>query len=144
MDKNIERGSQWPAGQRRSLIKQFLAFASAGAVGTAAHYFLLLILVMGWKADAVVASALGFLLGLSINYLLSHYWVFRSQKRHVETALKFLFIAGVGLGLNTGLMYLAVTKVGVHYLLAQLVATAVVLLWNFAGNHYWTFADEIE
>lgn len=127
---------------RGPLFRQFISFASAGAVGTAAHYSILLALVMAWKADAVMASALGFLAGLLVNYLLSHYWVFRSRKRHAETVFKYLAIAGVGLVLNTGLMHLAINEAGIHYLLAQIFATAVVLIWNFSGNRFWTFADE--
>lgn len=142
MGRDLETGATVLVFLRGSLIRQFLAFASAGAVGTVAHYLLLMVLVMVWKYDAVIASTLGFLLGLSVNYLLSHHWVFRSRKRYAQTAFKFFLIASVGLGLNTGLMYLAVTKIGIHYLLAQLIATAVVLLWNFAGNRFWTFADE--
>jgi putative flippase GtrA len=128
----------------QSLASQFLAFASAGGIGTAAHYLLLLALVMGWAVNPVLASALGFLAGLLVNYLLSHHWVFRSRRRHLETAFKFLVIAGAGLALNTGLMQIAISMAGIHYLLAQVLATAVVLLWNFAGNRFWTFADETE
>lgn len=144
MNRDLESGASKFVPLRGSLVRQFLTFASAGAVGTVAHYMLLLALVMVWKLDAVMASALGFLTGLLVNYLLSHYWVFRSSKRHAETAFKFLAIAGVGLGLNTGLMHVAIGKFGIHYLLAQVMATAVVLLWNFAGNRFWTFADETE
>lgn len=124
-----------------SLAGQFIVFASAGAVGTAAHYLVLLALVSLGKASPVMASALGFLIGLLINYLLSHHWVFRSPRPHAETVVKFVSIAMVGLGINTGLMHLAVTKVGMHYLLAQIVATSVVLLWNFMGNRFWTFSN---
>ena len=144
MDREPVPGASGLVYMRGPLVRQFLAFASAGAIGTAAHYSLLLLLVTGWQVDAVMASALGFLLGLLVNYLLSHHWVFRSARSHVETAIKFLVIAVVGLGLNTGLMYLAITEAGMHYLLAQVIATAVVLLWNFAGNRFWTFADETE
>jgi len=31
------------------------------------------------------------------------------------------------------------TGAGVHYLLAQVCATSVVLFWNFVGNSVWTF-----
>lgn len=31
------------------------------------------------------------------------------------------------------------TGMGVHYLIAQVCATGVVLFWNFIGNSVWTF-----
>jgi putative flippase GtrA len=51
---------------------------------------------------------------------------------------KFGLLAGTGLLLNAAIMRLMVGA-GVHYLLAQLCATAVVLFWNFIGNSLWTF-----
>ena len=30
-------------------------------------------------------------------------------------------------------------KMGVHYLLAQVLATSFVLVWNFVSNSKWTF-----
>ena len=38
-------------------------------------------------------------------------------------------------------MWLLAAKLGLHYLLAQLVTTGLVLVWTFAGNRFWTFAD---
>jgi len=29
-----------------------------------------------------------------------------------------------------------------HYLLVQVIATGLVLLWNFAGNRSWTFREK--
>ncbi len=45
----------------------------------------------------------------------------------------------VGLGLNAGVMELAVEVIGSHYLMGQVVATALVLIWNFIVNKMWSF-----
>lgn len=126
----------------RHVLVQFISFASAGAVGTAAQYALLFALVETLLVPPVSASILGFAAGAMVNYILSHHWVFRSPRRHLETLSKFLAIAGLGLMLNAAIMYALVTIGGIHYLLAQVTATGIVLFWNFLGNRFWTFADE--
>lgn len=123
-----------------TLFRQFMRFATAGAVGTSIQYLLLFVLVESFALNAVFASSLGFLAGAAANFLLGHNWVFRSPLRYRDTVLQFAAVAGVGLLLNALLMYLAVDLIGLHYLLAQLCATGLVLIWNFLGNRMWTFA----
>lgn len=121
---------------------QFASFASAGALGTGVHYLVLLGLVSIFLAHPVTASILGSLAGAIVNYLLSHHWVFRSNRRHSETLFKFFTIAGLGLALNAAIMYVLVMIAAIHYLLAQVAATGIALFWNFLGNRFWTFADD--
>lgn len=128
--------------KKKLIIIQFAGFASAGAVGTAVQYIILLGLVFFLLASPVTASILGSLAGAIVNYLLSYHWVFRSKRRHSETLSKFVAIGGLGLMVNAVIMYLLVTIAGIHYLLAQVAASGIVLFWNFLGNRFWTFADD--
>lgn len=126
----------------KRLFTQFVSFASAGAVGTLVQYVLLFALVEALLLHPVSASILGFLGGAVVNYLLSHHWVFRSRRKHSETISKFVAIAWMGLMLNAAVMCVLVMIAGVHYFPAQIAATGMVLLWNFLGNRFWTFANE--
>ncbi|MGH8750099.1 MAG: GtrA family protein [Burkholderiales bacterium] len=119
---------------------QFLRFAGAGVFGTAAHYLVLLILVELAAANPVTASFLGFLCGALVNYTLSRRYIFESAAPHRQALIKFLGVALVGLALNTLIMSAGV-GLGLHYLLAQIIATGLVLMWNFAGNKFWTFKE---
>ena len=123
----------------RLMLRQFLGFTAVGAVGTAAHFATLLFLVQQLKMNPVWSSVIGSMVGALINYMLSYRFVFRSRKRHVQALSQFFTVVGVGLLLNAGIMALAVQKLGLHYLLSQVLATGTVLLWNFAGNRFWTF-----
>jgi putative flippase GtrA len=77
-----------------------------------------------------------------INYILNYRITFKSRKRHREAATKFFLVAGCALALNTALMHALADVMRLHYLLAQALTTVLVLLWNFAANHWWTFAHE--
>ena len=120
-------------------IGRFLRFAVVGVVGTAAHYALLLTLVEGAGADPVAGSVAGFLLGALVNYTLNRRLVFRSDRAHVEALPRFLTVAGTGLCWNAALMYVSVDVLGVHYLVAQIVTTGLLLGWHYIGNALWTF-----
>jgi putative flippase GtrA len=120
-------------------LGQFVRFAAAGALGALAHYALLLALVEGAGAGPVTGSVAGFALGAVVNYALARAVVFRSGRTHAEALPRFFAVAGVGLLFNGLLMRLLTHAVGMHYLLAQVLTTGLLLLWHYAGNALWTF-----
>ncbi len=140
--KRPQSGS--PAASKSSAIgavaRQFIQFAGVGVIGTAGHYMVLITIMEVVHGEAIIASSIGALTGAAINYILNYRFTFASDKRHVEALTKFLIIAGIGFLLNGLLMGILVYQVGWPYIIAQLVVTAVLLIWNFVGNRCWTFA----
>jgi putative flippase GtrA len=122
-----------------STASQFLRFATVGGVATAIHYLILVVLVHATNMDAVWASSIGFIVSAVCNYLLNYRFTFKSNVEHRGAIFKFFLVAGVGLLLNSLVMQVSTEYAGMHYLLAQLLATALVLIWNFTGNRLWTF-----
>lgn len=120
-------------------IRQFFLFAGIGAVGTLVQYAVLVTLVQLARAEPVISSAAGMVGGAVVNYILNYRYTFKSRKSHGEALGKFMTVAVAGLALNTLVMKLAIETFALHYLLAQVVATGIVLAWNFAGNRLWTF-----
>jgi putative flippase GtrA len=121
-------------------MRQFVRFAMLGAVGTAAHYAVLVAFVRLLRGDPLVGSVAGCLTGMLVNYFLARRYAFRSRVPHRRALWRFALIAGVGLLLNTSLMWLLVRAAGLHYLVAQVLATGTVVVWNFVPNRLWTFA----
>lgn len=121
------------------VARRFLAFATVGAVATAVQYGILAVLVelAGWRPAA--ASALGFCVSVLVNYWLNFHLTFAGRAGHRQAALRFVGVAAVGLGINTTVMLLLAPVPAVHYLLAQVLATALALTWNFAASHLWAF-----
>ncbi len=119
------------------IFKQFARFTSVGVIGTAVHYGVLIACVQKLGIDPVPSTALGAGSGALVNYILNYYLTFNSKRRHLDAAPKFLTIAIIGMALNALSMWLVVPYI--HYLLAQLTATAIVLFWNFVLNRFWTF-----
>jgi putative flippase GtrA len=126
--------------KHRGTIGQFLLFAGVGAIGTVGHYTTLIVLVQFWAVDPVFASSFGFVVGAIINYILNYHFTFQSKKRHAEALTKFLIVAIIGAGINGFIMYVGVENTNINYMIVQIFATFMVLLWNFIVNKLWTFA----
>lgn len=125
--------------KHKGTIVQFLLFAGIGIIGTLAHYTILIVLVQFWAVDPVISSCLGFVVGAMINYILNYHFTFRSDKHHAEALTKFLIVATFGAIINGVIMYAGVENTNFNYLIVQIFATIVVLLWNFVVNKLWTF-----
>lgn len=126
-------------GHLRGHLARIMRFAAVGAVGTGAHYAVLVSLVEAAGMAPVAGSVAGFLVGALVNYTMNRRLVFRSDRAHAEALPRFLAVAGMGLCWNALLMYLFVDLAGVHYLIAQIVTTAILLGWHYVGHALWTF-----
>lgn len=118
---------------------QFLLFAVVGAAGTGGHYFVLILLVQLFHVTPVVASSIGFMVGAVINYALNYKITFRSNARHLVAVRRFFTVALVGAVINSAIVWGGIHFAMMPYLIAQVIATAVVLIINFALNKIWTF-----
>lgn len=123
-----------------SVKAQFVKFALVGGLATALHYAILVVLVEGLRWPPVAATSVGFVVSALGNYLLNRRFTFRSQRRHVEAAPRFAVVAVVGFWINAGVVWLAFNAAGLHYLVAQVVATLATVGWTFGANRHWTFS----
>lgn len=123
------------------IFNQFMKFACVGVVGTLVQYTLLVILVQGAEFNPTLASTVGFTFGAFTNYYLNYNYTFASDKNHSEAISKFFTVALVGMLLNGLIMHFCTDVMAVPYLLAQVIATCLVLLWTFSANRWWTFNE---
>jgi putative flippase GtrA len=120
-------------------MRQFIRYSLVGAVGTAVQYAILVWLVQSATTSALTASTAGAIAGALVNYYLNRRWTFGSSRAHEQALPRFAAIALAGIGLNAIVMAGMFTYLGAHYLLAQVVATGVVLAAGFLANRKWTF-----
>jgi len=121
--------------------KQFLIFTAIGAVGTGGHYVTLILLVQLMHIAPVPATTAGFAVGALINYILNYRITFNSNKRHREALTKFLIVASIGAATNAGIMLVGRHFFDVHYMVIQLLATTIVMVFNFTASKHWTFSE---
>ncbi|MBW7656858.1 GtrA family protein [Hydrogenophilus thermoluteolus] len=121
-------------------LKRITHFAFASLFGTAAHYAVLIALVEWAHRTPTEGTALGFLVGALVNYLLARCWVFpETRSRHREAVAKFLTVAASGWGFNTFLIFAATAWANLPYLPAQVAVTGTLFFWHYFANRLWTF-----
>jgi putative flippase GtrA len=122
-----------------SRLVQFQKFVLVGGVATATQYAVLVGMVRILGANPVFASSCGYVISALLNYYLNHRLTFRSAQSHRRALPRFAVIAAVGLLINSTLVWALSERGRLPYLAAQIIATAVVLVWNFTANRKWTF-----
>jgi putative flippase GtrA len=122
------------------LSSQFLRFVGVGGVATATQYAILYALVQGAAWDPAQASMFGAAISAVVNYWLNYTFSFKSGRRHRESFPLFVLMASCGTIMN-GLIVKGLTLAGLYYMLAQVVATIVVLGFNFYVSRKWIFVQ---
>ncbi|MEO8344375.1 MAG: GtrA family protein [Betaproteobacteria bacterium] len=121
------------------MLPRFVRYAGAGAIGTAAHYAVLVAMVQGLGAGVVAGSTVGAIAGAGINYALNHRFTFASQETHRRALPRFALVAAAGIVLNALVLAAVLVLVWPHYLVAQVAATIAVLVAGYFANRAWTF-----
>ncbi len=122
----------------KSTGAQFSKFAMAGGAGTAAHYLVLVGLVSLAGIAPGRAAFAGAAVGACAIYLLNRRYTFASNRSHAQTLPRFALVATTGAVLN-GVLVGLLSGAGVYFLLAQVMATGVILVINFIVSKLWIF-----
>lgn len=117
---------------------RLVRYGLVGAIGTLAHYAILISAVSTHIATPVTASMAGAVAGAIINYILNAKYTF-DHRGHAQALPKFALIAIAGALMNGVLMEILTGTLGLNYLVAQVVTTVIVLGLTYTANSLWTF-----
>lgn len=116
----------------KKLLKQIIKFGIVGGIAFLIDYSLLYILTEFLEIYYLYSSVVSFIVSLVFNYILSIKWVFDvSRKQNSKDFILFVVLSIIGLEINQLVMYIMVEKVNIWYMLSKIVATAIVMIWNF-------------
>lgn len=123
------------------LFRQFLRFFGVGLIAVGVHYGVMILLVEAFGMDEVHAAVTGYTVGGFASYSLNRKFTYDTDRSHGAAAWRFAVVAGIGLVITWAFMALFNRYFGWHYLLSQLITTAIVMMWSFFAHKYWTFVD---
>jgi putative flippase GtrA len=124
------------------LAREGWRYLLAVGFATAIDYALLIALTQFAGVYYLLSAAIGFSVGLVINYLLSVNFVFsvrRVQNRRLEF-IAFTMIGLLGLGLNEAIMKTCVDALAMSYVLAKIPAIGTCFVFNFSVRRTLLFA----
>ena len=117
----------------KKLIEQFMKFGVVGAIAFVIDYGLLALLTELFGINYLVSATISFTVSVIFNYVASMRYVF-SHKQDMSRRREFIIfvvLSVIGLLINNLCMWAGVEIFGVHYLIVKIVATAIVMVWNF-------------
>lgn len=116
----------------KKLFNQILKFGIVGVLAFIIDYSLLYILTEFCGIYYLYSSIVSFIVSLIFNYIASIKWVFDvNKKQTVKEIIIFAALSVIGLGINQLVMYCMVELLNIYYMFSKIVATGIVMVWNF-------------
>jgi putative flippase GtrA len=134
-------------GKWMPFFNQFGRFAAVGFTNAAVDFGVLNILsaltgITG-GGQIIPLNAISFTAAVICSYYLNKFWVFddNAQAQESRKFSLFIIVSVIGIAINSGVVYLMTTVVHPQFGLAvnqwlniaKILASAVGLIWNFAG-----------
>ena len=117
---------------KNKLVQQIIKFGIVGGTSFILDFVIFTILSQFLHIHYLIASIISFSLSVIYNYILSIKWVFDvTKKQTVKEFVIFIILSVIGLGLNSLIMYICVDLMEIHEMISKIIATAIVMVYNF-------------
>lgn len=121
---------------------QLFRYLFVGGLAAGVDFMSFMLMSATFHQHYLFAQTIGFVTGITTNYILSTLWIFKSRyTRLIETSL-FLFTGLIGLLLSYLLLWFFIDILGMTWFenaIAKLFTIFLVLLWNFSSRKWFVF-----
>ena len=129
------------AARRPASWLQLVKFGLVGGSGYLINLAVFAVLTETLGVHHVLAAIGAFCVAVTNNFLLNRHWTFAAGDGHAGfQAMRFFAVSTVSLAINLMALEVLVVAAGMGDLLAQAIAVAIAMPFNFLGNKLWTFA----
>ena len=138
---------------------RFFRFAIVGVIGAVIDFGIMNLLTQSFETSLVLAGTISFISAVISNFIWNRYWTYpESRSRPIVKQLGMFFAVNIA-GMAIRIPILHFLEPPLHSLFNDLqfnlpvdadflaknftlaFAVAVVMLWNFFVNRYWTYND---
>jgi putative flippase GtrA len=129
-----------PVIRPATITRRFQKFLLVGVIGLGVNQGALFTLVDQTGLAVAVASPIAILLSMIVTFALNERWTWndRGQGRVLHRAMLYGSINSGGLLVNW-LTLVSLHRIGLDYLIANLVGAGIAAIWNFSLNHALTW-----
>ncbi len=127
-------------GLLKRLLKRGSKYATVGFATFLLDLGIVAVLTAYTKFPYTISIAVGFLIAVSINFVISYHWVYAGTARrfHHGYALFICLALGGAIFISTGTVWLA-ESFGLSILIARLLIGGIVGVTNFLFNTFFNF-----
>ncbi len=113
-------------------LAEIFRFAFTGGICFVLEFLCLTLMVELLHLPVLIATGIAFLISVVANYVICIRWVFTgAQDGGAGVKASFLLTSGIGLGLNELFMWLMTGVMSIHYMVAKIISTLLVMVWNY-------------
>lgn len=118
---------------KTTLMQQIIRFAFVGGGAFVIDYGVMIFLTEVGGLNYLISSAISFTISVIFNYIMSVKWVFNvsGERSQTQDFAVFIVLSVIGLGINSLIMWIAVDKFHIFYMISKIGATAIVMVYNF-------------
>lgn len=119
--------------KNNKLFMQIFKFGFVGGIAFIIDYAVLIFCKEVLNLDVLISAAIAFSISVVFNYILSIKWVFdvNQEKSKSKNFILFIVFSIIGLILTEVIMHVGVKVLDFNYLIVKIVATAIVMVFNF-------------
>jgi putative flippase GtrA len=120
----------------------FAKFIAVGILNTALGYAAIFGFMYLLGASPILSNAAGYLIGLSVSYVLNRRFTFKSSAKTSPELLRFLLVFLVSYLANLAVLLILIQNLEVHQGIAQVLAGVVYVATSFLMNKYYVFRHQ--
>ena len=119
--------------KKEKLLLQIFKFGIVGVIAFLIDYVTLIICKEVFHLNTLLSAAIAFTVSVIVNYILSVKWVFDVNKKNSgkRNFIIFIIFSLMGLGLTELIMWFGEDILKISYLIVKIVATIIVMIFNF-------------
>ncbi len=119
--------------KKNKLLTQMFRFLLVGGLAFVIDYGVLVFCKEVLNIPVLISAAIAFTISVIANYILSVKWVFDvdKEKSKKKNFIIFIIFSIIGLGLTELIMWFGTDIVKISYLIVKIIATAIVMVFNF-------------
>ena len=115
------------------LFQQIMKFGVVGGLAFIIDYAILIICKEIFALSVLLSAGIAFTISVIFNYIASIKWVFNvnKEKSAKRNFILFIIFSIIGLMITELIMWLGTDIIGMNYLIVKIIATAIVMVFNF-------------
>ncbi len=128
-----------------NLLLQFFRYIFVGGTAFVIDFGLLYVFTSYLNIYYLISAVLSFLISVLVNYVMSTKWIFNQDNinnKLVEFNL-FILISTIGLVFTEIILYLLTDICGIYYMISKIIASILVLFWNFSARRVMYYGKKL-